>query len=116
MDRTAKILLLKFVMTFVFAFIALGLLRGNALNWVLVTALAVTAVNYLLGDIIILPSFSNGVASVADGLAAMLIAHVAGVVIFGFRTGLTALLLFGTLIAIGEFIFHQYAFRPQRTK
>jgi hypothetical protein len=107
MDRTGRSIIIKFIMTFIFAFIALGLVRSNVLNWIILVSLAVTAMNYLLGDILILPSFGNTVASVADGLSAMLVAHIIGIVVLGLRTSLLSLLLFGTLITIGEYVFHR---------
>jgi hypothetical protein len=108
MDSAAKTLAVTFVMNSVLAFIALSLVRGNGLTWILPVALAATAVNYLLGEIIILPSFGNTVASAAQGLTAMLVAHVAGVLLLGFRTSYTSLILFGILVAIGQYIFHNY--------
>jgi hypothetical protein len=95
-------------MTFLFALAALGLFLGNVLSWIILVSLAVTAVNFMLGDILILPSFGNVVSAVADGLVAMLVAHVSGVLIFGFRTSGFSLLLFGTLVAIGEYLLHSY--------
>lgn len=116
MDNAGRILVIKFVMIFVFAFVALGFFRGNAFNWITLVALAVTAITYLLGDILILPTFSNVVASVADGLIAMLVAHVAGVVIFGFRTGAFPLILFGALVATGEYALHARLLRKKEAR
>lgn len=107
MDKTTKNLLFKFIMTFIFAYIALAIIQGNVWSWVLLVALATTALNYVVGDVLILPGFSNTVASVADGLMAMLTAYVAGVIILGFETNLLTLLIFGTLVTIGEYILHR---------
>lgn len=108
MERTTRFLLVKFILTFIFAFVALFAIRGNNLYWVGFVAVAVTVLNYLAGDILILPAFGNAVATVADGLSAMLVAHMAGVMVRGFRTGLFPLLLFGLMVATGEFFLHRY--------
>jgi hypothetical protein len=106
MYKTAKIILIRFVMTFVFALVALMLVPANDVNWAILVALAVTAVNYLLGDVLIFPSFGNIVASVTDALAAMLVAYVVGVLVLGFQTSGFSLILFGALIATGEYFLH----------
>lgn len=107
----SKFLLTKFILTLVAALVTLTFVRGNDWTWVVMIAFVVTFVNYVLGDVFILPSFGNGVAAVADGLTAMLIAHIFGVMVLGFRTGVLALLMFGALITIVEYFLHPYLMR-----
>lgn len=111
---TTKILIIKFLMTVTFAAVTLSILRGNEFIWIFLIALATTVVNYLVGDLLILPSFGNTVGAVGDGLTAAVIAHIAGVVVLGFRTSLTTIVLFAILLAVGEYFLHPYILRSRK--
>jgi hypothetical protein len=108
MSGTGKALIIKFIMTYLFTVLALQALVRNPGQWVFILALAVTVTNYLIGDILVLPSYNNTITSVGDGLMAALAGHIAGVVIIPFRTTLFALVVYGILIAVGEYYFHKY--------
>lgn len=116
MSKTGRALIIKFVMTYIFTILAFQAFVRNPWDWVFLLALAVTVLNYLAGDILILPSFGNTVASVGDGLLAMLLAHISGVVLQGFSTTLPALVIYGALIALGEYQFHKYLNSNMRVK
>jgi cytochrome b561 len=120
-------LIVKFVFTFAAAWLAFGYIGGNALSWITLTALAVAVLNYFIGDLIILPSFGNIVASIVNGLLGALtaflinllsgviqpnnqIANVANV----FRTNLFTLAFFAVVIAIIEYFFHKYLLQSNK--
>jgi len=109
-SKTATALLIKFVMTFVMAAIVFKLLNmGNATwFWIFVVGLVGTAINYLLGDLFVLPKFGNIVASIADGILAALVAYIIDAFTTYFDTTFAALALFALLVAAGEYFFHQY--------
>jgi len=118
MSKTATALIVKFIMTFVFALIALSfVIDNNAWGWVFWVALAGTALNYLVGDLLVLPKFGNIVASVGDGVMAALIAYIIDYLVpTAFQTSFTALALFGVLVALEEYFFHQYLLRSDKVE
>ncbi|MDI6870232.1 MAG: DUF2512 family protein [Bacillota bacterium] len=107
MSKTATALIVKFLMTAVFGAIVFRPL-GNSWGWILTVGMVGTALNYLLGDLAILPSLGNVAASLGDGLLAALTAHVTGWLTPAFFTTFSSLLLFAVLIAVGEYFFHLY--------
>lgn len=116
MNKTATALVIKFAMTFIFTAVAFMSLNNNAWIWVLIVALAATALNYWVGDLMVLPRYGNIVASLGDGIMAVLVAYIVDLLVVPFRTGLTALIAFGVLIAVGEYFFHQYLRRTEKTE
>ncbi len=111
MKKSVNALIVKFIMTYALTVLALQVFITNPWQWVFLLALAVTVANYLVGDILVLPSFSNTVAAVGDGMMAALAAHIAGVVVGPLSTTLFAILIYGVLIFVGEFYFHKYLLR-----
>ncbi len=117
-------LIVKFLFTFAAAWLAFGYIGGNALSWIILTTLAVAVLNYFIGDLIILPSFRNIVASILDGLlgaiTAFLIYLLAGVIQPNnqianvFRTNLFTLVFFAVVIAIIEYFFHKYLLQSNK--
>jgi len=118
MSKTATALLVKFIMTFVFALLALSLLvDNNSWTWSFWVALLGTAVNYVVGDLLVLPKFGNIVATVGDGVMAALTAYIIDYLVpTAFQTSFTALILFGVLVAVGEYFFHQYLRRSEKVE
>jgi hypothetical protein len=107
MSRTTIALIVKFLLTTIFGALAFRSL-GNSWGMLLMVAVLGTALNYLLGDLVILPATNNVVASIADGLLAAVTAYAVDKLSPAFRTSFGSLLLFGVLIAVGEFFFHRY--------
>lgn len=116
MNKTATALLVKFIMTYVAAGIALGLVVSNPWGWILLVALIGTAMNYLVGDLYVLPKFGNIVASLGDGIMAALVAYIISLIVAVFDVGWMALALFAVLVALGEFFFHQYLLREEEVE
>lgn len=106
--RTALALAAKFGLTFVAAVIA-GYFAG-VVNFGLFFVIAIvgTVVNYIVGDLFVLPAAGNIVASLGDGLMAGVIAYLLTVrraEFFG-NTPVMFAAVFGIIVAIGEFFFH----------
>lgn len=106
--RTSMALIVKFLLTFVMALISFYFLINNDISWIILLAIAGTVLNYIVGDLLILPSMGNIVASIGDGLMAAILAYIIDLLVFDFSTTFTTLLWFGVLIAIGEYFFHSY--------
>ncbi len=81
MNRTANVILFKFLMTLVFAGIALGFVGGNTFEWVLLVAILGTVIDYLVGDLFILPRVGGLAAAVINGILEALIAFVVAIVV-----------------------------------
>lgn len=113
MSQTSKALLVKFLMTFVVAALAFRTL-GSTWSSILFLAVAGTILNYLLGDLLILPAAGNLVASVADGGLAALTAYLIDRVSTGLKTTSGRLMLFAVLIAVGEYFFHRYLIKSPK--
>lgn len=107
-------LVMKLIMTFLAAWIIFGIILDNPLSHILLLSALGAAINYLLGDLFVLPKFGNVVASVGDGLMAALTAYILDTVIPVFETTFTTLLLFTLAVAAFEFFFHQYLLRDEK--
>lgn len=108
MSRTASALAIKLAMTLVLAWISIGLIDRNPTIWVFLIAIIATVVNYVIGDLMVLPNMGNTVASVANGVMAAIVAWIVSLMVIRVQTTLTGLAVFGILIAVGEYFFHQY--------
>ena len=106
--RTTTALLVKFLMAFVFAYIALTVIDANPVSWVLFIAIVATAVNYLFGDLVVLRNYGNIVASVGDGLMAAVVAYIFALFIPLIVVSALSLIVFAVLVAVGEYFFHRY--------
>ncbi|KNF08490.1 hypothetical protein CLPU_7c01180 [Gottschalkia purinilytica] len=113
MNKTVTALLVKFVATLGATWIAFSLLENNTFGFVLTVAIAGTLLNYLIGDLLILPNFGNLVASLGDGGLAMLTAYIIGTFTYGFRANITTFIIFGILVAIFEYFFHIYLLKTE---
>ncbi|NLK01189.1 MAG: DUF2512 family protein [Clostridia bacterium] len=116
MSKTTNALLFKFLMTLVFAVIAFSLIGGNAFKWVFLVAVLGTVVDYLVGDLFILPQVGNLIASAINGVLAALIAFLTSMAIPAFVTRAFPLVVFGILIAVGEYFFHQYLLKTEEVE
>lgn len=107
-------LVVKLIMTFLAAWIMFGVILDNPLSHILLLSALGAAINYFLGDLVVLPKFGNMVASVGDGLMAALTAYILDTIIPVFETTFTALILFALAVAAFEYFFHQYLLRDEK--
>lgn len=117
-------LIVKFVFTFLAAWLSFGYIGNNTFGWIILTALLVAVLNYFIGDLIILPSFGNLVASIGDGLLGALTAFLISILAGGiktnnqivnvFRTNLFTLAFFAVVIALIEYFFHIYLLQSNK--
>ncbi len=114
MNQTLKALIIKFLMTFVVAWISLGFIENNTLTWILIFSLIGAIVNYIIGDLFILPTFGNLVASLGDGIMGALVAYLLSTMTENLNVTLNSLVLLGALIAIGEYFFHKYLIKNDK--
>lgn len=95
---------------------AFQLFDNNSFGWVLGVGLLGTILNYLIGDLYVLPNFGNLAASIADGVLAALTAYLMGIMSRGNNTGISSLLVFGLLVAVAEYFFHRYLLNTKKVE
>ena len=115
MRATTAAIAIKLILTLAVAFISFTLFARNPIVWVTALAFLGTALNYLLGDLLILTSYGNSVAAISDGLLSALTAYVFSWLVPTFSVTFTSLAIFAVLIAAGEYFFHQYLLRTPNT-
>lgn len=108
MSQTAKALLFKLVMSLVFAWIAFGLIGVNAIEWTLLTGVLAAVLDYLVGDLLILPRVGSLIGAGINGVLAALIPLGVALIVPAFIVTAATVLTFAVLIAVGEYFFHRY--------
>lgn len=108
--KTLIAIIIKFVGVWAAAWIAF-MVFGTARFWtVFVIACVVTAANYLIGDLLVLPKWGNIWASIIDGIlagaAAWAVLYYTPLA-FNFYNGIW---IFALIIVVAEFFFHMYLF------
>jgi len=76
MEKTFLSLVIKVLAMFLASWIAFGLINNNTLLWVFIVALTVSIVGFLIGDLLILPKYSHGTATIANGVFAVITSYV----------------------------------------
>ena len=112
--NTWRVLFVKFAMTLIISIIAFSFITVNPAGWVFFVALTATVVNYLIGDLYVLPRFGNSIASIGDGVLGIVVAYILGLMTRAFDPTMGSLLVFGILIAVGEMFFHPYLMRANK--
>lgn len=108
MSKTSTALLVKFLMTLVAAVITFQFIDGNPWLAVFIIALAGTAINYMVGDLMVLPRWGNITAAIGDGLMAAVTAYIISLLWPGVAVSFTSLAIFAVLVAAAEYFFHFY--------
>lgn len=87
---------------------------GNSFPWILLVALIGTALNYLVGDLFILPATSSTIASLGDGLTAALVAWATAWFTPQLTVSLMGLAVLFILVAMVEYFFHMFLVGEKR--
>lgn len=106
--KTTMALLVKFVATMIAAGLAFSVLGNNPWSYTVLIAIVATAINYLVGDLMVLPSFGNTIASIGDGILAVIVALFFDLFSTVFNTAFFNYLVFGVVILAAEYFFHIY--------
>ncbi|MGI5823031.1 MAG: DUF2512 family protein [Dethiobacteria bacterium] len=116
MSETTRALLFKFIMTLIITGIAFGVIAGNAFKWVILVAILGTVIDYLAGDLLILPRVGSLIGAIINGGLAALIAIAVAAAAPAFTTTTFSVLVFAVLIAVGEYFFHQYLLKADKVE
>lgn len=106
--KTILAIIIKFVVTLAAAWISFSLFGYVAFYTVLIIAIAGTVLNYLIGDMLILPRLGNTITTVVDGLLSAVTAYT--VLYYSTVTyyTMTSILIFAVIVAVAEIFFHMY--------
>lgn len=116
MSKTAGALLFKFLMTVVAAGIAFGIVGGNAFGWVFLVAVLGAGIDYLAGDLLILPLVGSLIGAVINAALAALIAIGVNFLFPAFTITTASVITFAALTGVGEYFFHQYLLREDKVE
>jgi len=104
--KTITALIIKFILTFGAAWISFLIFGNVGLTFILIIAIAGTILNYLIGDLLILPRFGNIVASISDGILGAITSYA---ILFAYvYYTASSLAYFAIIVAILEYFFHMY--------
>jgi len=106
-----RVLIIKVLMIGVITVAVLSLFRGLSPASSIWLAIVITAVAYLIGDLLILPAYGNLSASISDGIIAFLVTWLTPFVATGMDITFGTALTVGVLVGIGEWFFHKYVKR-----
>lgn len=107
-------LLYKFLVTLLASWASFNLIDQNSINMILMISLTGTVINYILGDLYILPSMGNVIASIADGILAAAIAYMVDIFSYNFVASATSLIVFASIIAGAEYFFHIHLLKDDK--
>ncbi len=114
MSQTTVALLAKLGVTFVAAWLTLGFMDNNTIGLILLTAIIGTILNYLLGDLLVLPKLGNIIASLGDAVMGAFVAYLISVFFPTFKISSNSLLIFAALIGVAEYFFHMYLYKSEK--
>jgi hypothetical protein len=75
-----------------------------------------TVIDYLAGDLLILPRVGSLIGAIINGGLAALIAIAVAAAAPAFTTTTFSVLVFAVLIAVGEYFFHQYLLKADKVE
>ncbi len=106
--KTTIAIIIKFFVTLGAAWLSFMVFGMMTIWTALIIAAVGTAVNYLVGDLVLLPRYGNTAASILDGVMAGVLAWVVLLFIPGADYVLSTGLIFAVTVTITEFFFHMY--------
>lgn len=113
MYASGAALLVKFLLTLGAATVSFRFLDFNTFFLAFMVAVMVTALNYYIGDLYLLPKIGNTAAAFADGVTAILVAWTAAWFIPPFSVSFVSLAAFLGMVALAEFFVHAYMARKK---
>ncbi|MDI9507815.1 MAG: DUF2512 family protein [Bacillota bacterium] len=108
MERTFLGLIIKILATFIASWIAFGLINDNTLLWIFIVAITVAIVNYLVGDLLVLPRYGNVSATVSDAIFAVIVAYIIDLLTVNFYMTWVSGLVFLITVAVFEYFLHKF--------
>ncbi|WP_261131581.1 YndM family protein [Bacillus sp. Marseille-Q3570] len=110
-----KALAIKAGMTLPLLYLILGLGFGISIMNVVILTVVLGGVSYILGDLVILPKFTNMKATMTDIGLTFIVIWLVGIVLTGLQAGTMAVAaaITASVIALGEHFFHFYILRKE---
>lgn len=104
--KTTLALIIKFIVTFVAAWISFLVLGNVSLTFIFVIATAVTIINYMIGDLLILPRLGNIIAPVSDVILSAIISYV--ILLNYVNYTAISIAYFAVIVGFLEIVFHMF--------
>lgn len=108
MEKTFLGLIIKILATFVAAWISFSLIANNVLLWIFVVAFAVGLVNFLIGDLLVLPRFGHMSATITNGILGVITAYLIDLLSVNFTITWVSGLVFLLVVTVFEYFLHRY--------
>ena len=105
--RHISALIVKYVMTAIILEIVLLLLSSVSFSGILLIALAVTAISYMIGDMLVLSATNNLVATLADIVLAFITIYLFNFIWSRGDIPFMSALIASVAIGFGEWFFHK---------
>ena len=111
--KTTIALIFKFLATYIASWIAFRYMDANPLSWTILVAVIGTIGNWFIGDLKILPTYGNIIATIGDGVFGALFAFIIAAFTINFNVSLISLTVFALIIMAVEVFFHMYLCREE---
>lgn len=112
--KTIIALLVKFALTLGAAWLAFSVFNNTAFSLVLLIAAFCAVLNYVIGDLFILPALGNILAIIADSGLSLVTSFL--LITLSYQSvNWFALIIFAVGIGAGEYFFHNYLFKRKVT-
>ena len=108
MNRHLTAVIMKFVAVTAILYIALGVIMDTPVTDILIMGFVLTAVSYILGDLMVLPAAGNSIAVLSDIVLATLLLWMLGNAMDNSAGSLVNALAVSVFVGIGEWFFHNY--------
>jgi uncharacterized membrane protein len=106
--RHVSSLLIKFIIVALVIAVVLNTLTTITLAETMLISAAVTIIAYIIGDLLILPTTNNTVATFADVGLSLLIIYMFNFIWNTIRISFIHALITAAVIGVGEWFFHKY--------
>ncbi len=116
MSKTFNALLFKLAMTLVVGAIAFRSVTQNTWEWIALLAVAASVIDYLAGDLLILPKVGSFIGAIINGVLAAAIAVGLSAIVPALSITTSSVATFGILVAVGEYFFHRYLLRTEEVE
>lgn len=101
-------LIIKLIITLIFAVGSFIIIDANTWLWVIVVGIASTVINHFLSIKVVLPELGSFAAAISSGLLAPLTAYAVNLIAPGFTTSAVSLAIFAITVGSSEYIFQEY--------
>lgn len=108
MGKVTTAIAIKFVISFLASWVVITLIAGSSWTWALLVAIIATAINYIIGDKMILPRYGNMVAAVTNGILSLAVLWIVDLIAVDLVLNATAYITMAVIMIVAEYFFQRY--------